>query len=368
MNQPISQSTGFKPFKNAGKKRPVALPQPPAVKPPQGNAKAPPASPHMARHMPQVQPKKLEIPDRTPEAPFGYDEHGKPLTVTEFANRRLAQQDPSLPQVHVPQQPQPQSQPASVVRKYGEPVPLDLPSGYVFYGQQFNALYVRPIRGHNMSLFASAWANRSKRQEVLAVSSVLEVDTQLPNPVGYYLTLGDYYWLLYRLRFTNYSRPIKHTDLCQSDKHQKEVREGRVPRKSLLIETPLSEGMMEEKTLSIMPQYDQELMFNEELGYPIKLRPATMLDMIETLEHDNFGKDAQWDYLSQLACYVEAPTYAARMEIARALTPDQIEHMQSYERILSSYGMIERIRVKCSHCGHEQEAKVTIDASTFLPG
>lgn len=368
MTQPISQSSGFKPFKQGAKRAPIALPQDPQPKP-RPNSATPAASPHMEKHRPQAQPAKLTIPDRTAEAPFGYDENGKPLSVTEFANRRLAQQNPNLPQVRTqPTMPAPEAGTAGTVRKYGEPVPLDLPSGYAFNQGQFNALYVRPIRGYNMSLFASAWANRSKRQEVEAVSSVLETDTNFAGPVGYYLTLGDYYWLMYRLRFTNYRRPIRHVDLCKNQKHQKQVAEGEAPRKSLVIETQLVEGMMEEKSLSIMPQYDPEVMYSHDLGYQIALRPATMLDMIETLEHPKFGTDARWDYLSQLACYVVGSTYAERMEIANALTPDQIEHLQAYEKVLNNYGMVERITVKCSHCGHEQEAKVTIDASTFLPG
>lgn len=366
MTQPIS-SNGFRPFKKDAA-RPVALPQAPARKG-QPNSAAPPASPHMSKHRPQPnKPTKLVIADATPEAPFGFDEHGNALTATEFANRRLARTDPNLPQVPTQQRPSAQNPgTAGMVRKYGEPVPLDLPSGYVFNSEHFNSLYVRPIRGHNMAMFASAWANRSKREEVRATSSVLETDTQFPD-VAYQLTLGDYYWLLYRLRFTNYRRPIRHTDMCQSEEHQKMVRSGKIPRKSLLIETPLVDGMMEEKSLTVLPQYDSEIMYSEDLRMSITLRPAVMLDMIETLEHDNFGKDPRWDYLSQLACYIQALTYAERMEIANALTPDQIEHMQAYEKVLNSYGMVERIQVKCAHCGHEQEAKVTIDASTFLPG
>lgn len=370
-NQPTS-TAGFKPFTNKTPgKRPVALPGnvAQAASGQTRNPNTPQASPHMQRHVPvPKQNQKLSIPDRTPDAPFGFDEQGRPLSATEFANRRLAQQDPSLPRVVTQQANAVQgADTQGAVRKYGEPVALDLPSGYAFYSQ-FSELYVRPIRGHNMAKFASAWANSSKRQEVEAVSSLLEANAPLQMPVGYYLTLGDYYSLMYRLRFTNYRRPIKHTDICQNEAHQRKVRAGEATRKSLLIEIEIKDGDLEERLLRVAPVFDREIMYSHELDLQISLRPATMLDMVETMEHANFGKDPQWDYLSQLACYIDAPTYEQRMEIASALTPDQIEHMQTYESVLDGYGVNEKLPIKCSHCGHEQRTKLSIDSSTFLPG
>lgn len=336
----------------------------------------PPVSPHAARHTPQKQ-EKLVIPNATAEAPFGVDVNGRPLTATEFADARMAQtghrpvgQIPQLPQaqpyaqtpapdLYTPPQAQETIQ---VMRKYGEPVPLELPSLYMPYVGLFNALYVRPLRGYNMSLFARAWANKSKRQEVEAVSSVLEADTDLPLPPAFYLALGDYYWLLYRLRFTNYTRPIKHTDLCNSATHQNDVRDGKASRKSLIIDTMVTADMLEETQMTVMPMYDMEVMQD------IALRPATMMDMVETMEHPNFGSAPEWDYLSQIACYIVGDTYEERIELARSMTPDQIEQLQKYETVLAGFGMKERVKVTCNHCGHSHISKVTIDASTFLPG
>jgi len=415
-------SSSFTPFSKADlekakARRPVAMPVPPT--PSAGSGQRP----QQFNPNPNQAPMQIEGQDK--DAPFGRTPQGRPMTVAEFAAMRTgrAAPVPTVGGAPVPQAPTPglhvhagaaqhhgaansvqypdqyprshQHQgtsapippqfqrttaaelvppshphihyqaPAPVAPTFvseAEGVAVDLPSRFHWYG--FKDLFVHPLRGVHLAKLARAHAERSQLIMLEVVSSVLTTsDPQYQGvPLANQLLLGDYYWVLYYLRRNNYTKAtFRHTTKCLDHKHLEAVERGEKSSDSLRIEELISESTLKNTMLDQIPVVDEVAMNG------IHVRPATMQDMVETMEHPLFGKDHEYDYLSQLACYLYGPTLEDRIRLAAKLTPDQIVLIQEYEKVLSSFGIEETINVRCKECGSQRRTRVRIDASTFLP-
>lgn len=414
-------SSSFTPFSKADlekarARRPTAMPVPPTP------AAQTPSKPHAFNPNPNQAPLQIEGQDK--DAPFGRNPQGRPMTVAEFAAMRTGRAAP-VPMVGAapmtPQQPglhahagqaqqhgainqtaYPDQYPRSHQQGTSAPIPpqfqrtsaaelvqshphphihyqapthtpptfvseaegvaVDLPSRFAWYG--FKDLFVHPLRGVHLAKLARAHAERSQLIMLEVVSSVLA--TSDPNyqgvPLANQLLLGDYYWVLYYLRRNNYTKAtFRHTTKCLDTKHLEAVERGEKSADTLRIEELVSESTLKNTMLDQIPMVDEVIMGG------VQVRPATMQDMVETMEHPLFGKDHEYDYLSQLACYLYGPTLDDRIRAAAKLTPDQIAVIQEYEKVLSSFGIEETINVRCKECGSQRRTRVRIDASTFLP-
>lgn len=346
----------------------------------------------------------MDIQGRDSDAQFGRHADGRPMTVAEFAQQRLGAKaapvsqaptiggDPRLAQMHmqrtgvaqvqptqyqeqipahqapvqdwnatsVSMQPVPHNAPTFVNEAEG--IAVQLPSQFAFY--PFKDLFVYPLKGYHLSKLARAHAEKSELIMLEVVSSVIR--TSDPRFEGYPLAkmmlLGDYYWLLYYLRRNNYTKSaFVHTTQCLDHNHLQAVQEGKKTQDSLKIQQVINESVLKETLLTQMPVIDEDVLNG------LVIRPATMQDMVETMEHPSFGQDEEFDYLSQLACYLPGPTLQARIESAKELTPDQISAIQEYEKILGEFGVEETINVRCPECGAQRRTRVRISASTFLP-
>lgn len=373
---------------------PVAQPQRPA---------APVFNPHQRSDA-------MSIPDQDAGAPFGRRPDGAPMTVGEFARQRLGATAPPMvgqasepfyvPNAQpvsaplfqprapaAPVQPQRPTAPkgphvyidteqaapsyiqheplqhvAPTFVQDPEGIAVDLPSRFAFY--EFKDLFILPLRGYHLAKLAAAHAQKSQLIMLEVVSSVLRTShpAYQGQPLAHYLLLGDYYWVLYYLRRSNYTKStFIHTTRCTDTKHIEAVHRGELPDESLKIQETITKSSLKNTMLEMVPVPDPEVMGE------IQLRPANMQDMIETMEHPRFGKDKEFDYLSQLACYLYGATLEDRIRAAGVLEPDQIGAIQEYERTLAAFGIEETINVRCKQCGASRRTRVRIDAATFLP-
>lgn len=346
----------------------------------------PPERPRTVNISPNQAP--LNIPGQDQGALFGRHPDGTPLNPQEF----FAQRSGKVPQGQAPTvggmpAPQHQYQRTNPMEHFAPPpshssaiqyqqippvslnfvneaegVAVDLPSGFAFY--PFKDLFVYPLRGYHLAKLARAHAERSQLIMLEVVSSVIRTSDPAFQGVALapMLLLNDYYWLLYFMRQNNYTKTtFVHTTRCLDPKHLKEVEDGLKSEDSLKIQQVISKSTLTEKKLEQIPTIDPKIMGG------IEVRPATMRDMMETMEHPMFGKDHEFDYLSQVACYLYGDTLEDRIRVAATLGPDQIAAIQEYEDVLSNFGTEETIVVKCKDCGAQRRTRVRIDASTFLP-
>jgi|GEM_PF-7087579 len=345
----------------------------------------PPERPKSVNISPNQKP--LSIPGQDQGAMFGRHPDGTPLTPAEYFQAQARQTEaPAIGASHQrtsPVAPYPQHQYQEPVEppkahahiRYqalppvsynfvseAEGVSVDLPSQFAFY--PFKDLFVYPLKGYHLAKLARAHAERSQTIMLEVVSSVLR--TSDPNFEGIalapLLVLNDYYWLLYYLRQNNYTKStFVHTTRCVNPVHIKKVEDKQLPEDSLTIQQVISKSSLKETKLETLPVIDAAVMGD------IEVRPATMQDMVETAEHELFGKDHEFDYLSQLACYLVGETLEDRIRLAATLGPDQIAAIQEYEDVLADFGIEETIVVRCKECQEQRRTRVRIDASTFLP-
>ncbi len=249
-----------------------------------------------------------------------------------------------------------------------EPVALSvaLPSKFAFY--EFKDLFVHPIRAFHLAKFARAHAERSMRITAEVVSSLLTTtDPRYQGkPLAHMLTLPDFYFVLYFLRMNNYNKTqFTHTDWCNNPEHVKKVTSGELDRSTLRITEHVTSSKLHNRELEEIPVPDETIMKG------IKLRPCTVQDSIEWLEHPDIDQP-EVQFLGELAMHIDGtgladPSFRGRMELVQNLEPDQIQLINDYNKAMMQYGIEEKIKIRCKECGASMETTVNIDAHSFLP-
>jgi hypothetical protein len=252
-------------------------------------------------------------------------------------------------------------------------VQVDLPSKFVFY--PFSSLSVKPIKGVHQAKFARSAKEKSSRHMADAIS------TLLPGHISAYdLTLPDYYWLLYFLRLTFYPKSkLIHTSVCTNPDHVLEVANKTKPQDSLLTVTTVSKSVIKDTVfdrVSAFEGFDPDgTLPSLKEAFQLKLSPTTVRDMVELetmySEEENNPDFQETEYLADLAGFVqsvEGPrlSLAARIELVKEFSPEQVSLVEDYRDRVSNYGAEETIVVRCGECGAEIKTSVSISAHSFL--
>lgn len=246
----------------------------------------------------------------------------------------------------------------------------DLPSNFYFY--DFDTLGVGPVLGFHQAKFARAAKEKRTRYMVDAVS------TLLPEGISAWdLTIPDFYWLLYWIRMTYYTKvQLIHTAVCTNHKHIHKVKTGELPKESLVSVHTLSKSILNETVFDPKPLEDfleiADLSFLE--GTPFALAPSCIVDIVDIeenlLEHENYP---EIEYLVDYAGYLQNKdtstprlSMQARCEFVESLTAENLHVIEQFRTLVSAYGVEESIRFTCPECRAESETKISISAHSFL--
>lgn len=250
----------------------------------------------------------------------------------------------------------------------GEASSVELPSR--FWAYDFKDLYVTPFVAYHLAKLSRAHEEGSLLPMVEAVSSVLQSSTVHPGPgisLAHELTVPDFYFVLYWLKLHSFTKgSYLHTTMCMNPEHHKWVTDGLKPRESLKLQELVTKSQLQVTALTQIPDMTQ---FNLGDESPLTLYPATMRDTLEFLEHP-LVTDKEFQYLARRASFVRHKDgympFADRVEAIKTLTPDQIAIVEQFEKICDSYGVMEKINVRCKECGASRVTKMTLDAHSFL--
>lgn len=246
-----------------------------------------------------------------------------------------------------------------------EAISIAVPSNFAFY--KFKDLYVRPFRGLHLAKLSKAHKERSLTPIIEAVSSVLSTTEGNVPGLGYYLTIPDFYFVLYWLRLNSFTKSTyQHTTVCLDEQHNKDVEEGKKTKESLRIQETVNTSKIQIDTLTEIPNP-----YLYVLDYPdYILRPCTVLDTVEIMEHPK-ASDDEFQYLAQKACYLtlaegSTPSLDQRISIVEEMTTADLSTIAAYEKASQAYGVKEQITVRCTGCGAKRATTLTLDAHSFL--
>lgn len=247
-----------------------------------------------------------------------------------------------------------------------EGISVGLPSKFAFY--EFKDLYVKPFRARHLAKLAKAHEERSLLPMVEAVSSVLSTTTPVDDALGFKLSVADFYFVLYWLKFNSFTdAQLTNTTYCVNPAHVEEVRAGSKPEESLKIVTVTRKGELEVNYLEATPNPS---MFPMPPGF--SLRPATMQDTVEFMEHPDW-LDPEIQYLGKLASVLRVDSnpnmsLTDRIKlIDEQFDADTCHTLIKYEEYMDkAFGVAEKLKVTCNGCGASRVVKLTLDAHSFL--
>jgi hypothetical protein len=246
----------------------------------------------------------------------------------------------------------------------------DLPSNFYFY--DFDRLGVGPVLGFHQAKFSRSAKEKRTRYMVDAVS------TLLPEGISAWdLTIPDFYWLLYWIRMTYYTKvQLIHTAVCKNPKHVHKIKTGELPKESLVSVHTLSKSILTERVFN--PKPVEDFLSTADLSFldnsPFTLAPSCIADIVDIeenlLEHENY---AEIEYLVDYAGYLQnrdsnTPRISmqARCEFVESLTAENLHTIEQFRNLVSDYGVEESIRFTCPECRAESETKISISAHSFL--
>lgn len=240
------------------------------------------------------------------------------------------------------------------------------PSLCYFY--PFDEFSVGLVTGYHQSKFSRA-AKESK-----TVHMVDAIQTLLPNTVNIRkFTIPDFYWLLYYIRLTQYTKSnLTHVGVCLDEKHHARIRSGELKESTLktvdtLTTTSLSETEFDPRVLDIIPYSDWKRI--DDLG--LRFCPGTVEDLLY-VEDKLIGLPnyEEIEFLCDLASCIQPKSgdvsLADRIRIVEQMVPDDLEIITLYKELTVSYGVEETYRFKCKECGAVNESVISITASSFL--
>lgn len=246
----------------------------------------------------------------------------------------------------------------------------DLPSNFYFY--DFDKLGVGPVLGFHQAKFSRAAKEKRTRYMVDAIS------TLLPEGISAWdLTIPDFYWLLYWIRMTYYTKvQLIHTAVCTNPKHVHKVKTGELSKDTLVSVHTLSKSILKEDVFDPAPL--ERFLDTTDLSFledsPFTLAPSCISDIVDIeenlLSHENYP---EIEYLVDYAGYLQnrdtgTPRISmqARCEFVETLTAENLYIIEQFRALVSAYGAEESIRFKCPECRAESETKISISAHSFL--
>lgn len=247
----------------------------------------------------------------------------------------------------------------------GEASSLDLPSRFWAYG--FKDLYATPFVAFHLAKMSRAHEEGSLLPMVEVVSSVLQSSGIDPHvSIAHQLTVPDFYFVLYWLKLHSFTKgSYLHTTMCMNPEHHKQVTSGLKPKESLKLQEMVTRSTLQVKNLLEVP----DASFNLGDDCEFYLQPATMQDTLEFLEHPQ-AADIEFQYAARRASFIRHRdgymSFDERVAAFRPMSADQVLMIEQYEKICDSYGVQEKIVVRCKECGASRVTKMTLDAHSFL--
>lgn len=324
----------------------------------QRNARTAQNAPYQNQHgQPRLQKQPVTMPTGGPGAPHGI--------LQSFQQQAAIQQFPSV-ENPMPGFTSPVTDP--------EGISLALPSRFAFY--RFKDLYAKPFKGIHLSKLSRAHAEGSLQLLVETVSSVLSTTTPGVGPLGFELTLPDFYFVLYWLKQNSYTKSsFVHKTQCTNHEHLEKVSKGELAPETLQIAQVINKGQLTVNELEQLPD-PEYFKFKDDV--PFYLTPATMRTAIEFAESPkmNSVEHEEFEYLAQLGSFVQhknfldSPqgywTIEQRAKAMEEADGDEVQLIQEFEKALEGYGVDEKVTVTCKVCGASRETKVSLDAHSFL--
>lgn len=290
------------------------------------------------------------------------------------------------PQVSTPQAPEvpaAPSWPSSSLQTITPPMrdsayySLQLPSDFFWY--DFKELSTSIIKGSQQGKLTRAAKEGSAAYVVEAIASTLGNPERIND-----LALGDFYYILYWLRFASYtSFAFHHASRCTAPEHLTRVAEGKAHPESLLTIHSISTTHITEKVLDAA-RMQRFLDAADEVLAPFGLRSDVprVKDLVPCEQYrQEFGTpdangvlslDEELTYCTDRAPCVrrldEGPplSFAERIKLVQNLPADVLFPLDALLEESSNYGIEEFIKVNCKECGAEHRTKVSISALTFL--
>ena len=335
-----------------------------------------------ASRLAQTTPYQPNQQQQSPRHQQHQQQPRQPVTMPTSGPGMPSQGQPPFPQRGITQQVQQMQFPAvdNPMPGFTAPVAdpegtsLALPSRFAFY--RFKDLYAKPFKALHLAKLSRAHAEGSLQLMVEAVSSVLSTTTQGVGPLGFELTLPDFYFVLYWLKQNSYTKSsFVHTTQCTDHQHIDKVGRGELAPETLKISQVISKGNLTVKELETVPD-PEYFKFKDDV--PFYLVPATMRTAIEFAESPKMGAadHAEFEYLAQLGSFIQhrsfldhPQNYWTLEQRAKAMEEadwDEVRLIQEFEKSLEGYGVDENITVTCKVCGASRETKVSLDAHSFL--
>jgi hypothetical protein len=335
----------------------------------------------MARTTP-YQPQQHQSPRHQQQHQPSPQQQRQPVTVPTSGPGVPNQVQPPFPQRGIPPQVQQMQYPAvdNPMPGFTTPVAdpegtsLALPSRFAFY--RFQDLYAKPFKALHLAKLSRAHAEGSLQLLVETVSSVLSTTTPGVGPLGFELTLPDFYFVLYWLRQNSYTKSsFVHKTTCADHGHLEQVTKGELAPETLQIAQVINKGQLTVNELEQLPD-PEYFKFNDDV--PFYLTPATMRTAIEFAESPkmNSPEHEEFEYLAQLGSFVQHKgfldnvqgywTLEQRAKAMEEADGDEVRLIQEFEKALEGYGVDEKVTVTCKVCGASREAKVSLDAHSFL--
>lgn len=251
----------------------------------------------------------------------------------------------------------------------GEASSLELPSR--FWPYAFKDVYATPFVAYHLAKLSRAHEEGSLLPMVEAVSAVLKSSSVPPGvSIAHQLTVPDFYFVLYWLKLHSYTKgSYLHTTVCLNPEHHKLVQEGKKTRDSLKLQELVTKSQLKVNSLEVVPDMTQFNLGTALGNIELDLYPATMTDTLSFLEHPLVA-DPEFQWLARRASFVrirnEEVSFNDRVEVVKTLSADQIAMIEQFEKICDSYGVQERITVRCKECSASRVTKMTLDAHSFL--
>lgn len=244
-----------------------------------------------------------------------------------------------------------------------ESISIALPSKFAYY--DFKDLYIKPFRLPHLGKLAKAAQTTSTQTVVEAVSSVLSTPEGTSN-IGFKLCMADFNTVLYWLRLHTFGKKQARMEwTCQNPEHHDMVRAGTKPVETLRIQETYRESDITTVMLDDMP--DPNYYRLETVGGFVQMRPETMMDTIEFLDHKDW-QDPEFQFKARLASVLDLPmSLGDKVQwLDKNATTDDMIIIQEFSELSDAFGIQEMVNVKCKECGASQQVKLVVDASCFL--
>lgn len=258
------------------------------------------------------------------------------------------------------------SEPPISPKKDASATNLALPSRFAFY--EFQDIFLGRLKARHYGKLHESHISQSYEALLEVMSDILT--TTHPNwqdkPLAFYLTIPDFYFILFYLRLNQVKSPLLHSTFCDNPDHILEVANKSKPEDTLKIDATVEKSFLHTKILGAVPDTSQ---FTTDR---YSVQPARMIDVVEAINIPEYATDADLRYMCRVASMLklhnqpDAPLMT-RLMVAEDLEYDELSALGAYERMVSDYGTQESINVTCKDCGHQRRTKVTLDARSFLP-